>query len=267
MIYKNLHLKDEDAHTHDFFEIVYIYSGCGTHVVNDTEVFVQRGDLLILGMTDVHSFRVNGSMGIWNCILTPDFISEELINSYHPIDLLSLTAFHEFNSITSLTPLVKFSESKFAKIENIFILMEEEFEDKKAGYLSVIKGYLNALLIMIFRKIAEYDDFKGDKTINKIIQGVIAYIEKNYGKRISLKELAAENFYNPSYFSRFFKECYGVSLTQYVNQVRIDEAKKMILETDKTIDQIAQITGFSDKKQFYKIFKELMGQLPGDLRK
>ena len=65
-VYRNLHTCPEPEHTHEFIEIAYIYSGFGYHKINDKKYFVQRGDLLIMGFDDVHSFEPDGGMGVPN---------------------------------------------------------------------------------------------------------------------------------------------------------------------------------------------------------
>lgn len=266
LVYKNLHKIEEKQHQHDFFELVYVYEGSGTHFINGEEVFVKRGDLLIMGIKDIHSFVPNGQMGLLNCLISPEFISEELLNSYDADDILSLTMFKDFH-VEKFVPIIKFPSEKFNYIEKLFNMMQTEFSKKETGYLSVIKSYLNIIFINIFRELEKDKKIVGGNHFRKISENVLKYIEENYNKKISLNDLAKYNFYNPSYFSKIFKECYGKTLTQYVNDLRINEAINLLENTQKTISEIALEVGFSDRKQFYKIFKEYRGVLPTAFRK
>lgn len=83
--------KDHFPHTHDFIEIVYISEGSGNHMINDIIYPVKRGDLLFMNFKDVHSYSTETGMKYINCLINPEFLSEELINSENAMDILTLT--------------------------------------------------------------------------------------------------------------------------------------------------------------------------------
>ncbi len=265
-IYRHLHTEPEPPHTHEFFEIAYVYSGCGYQIVNGESYFVKHGDLIVLDQKDEHAFRPDGSIGIFNCLINPRFLSEDLIDSFNLIDILSLTSFHKFQNIDKIQPLIKFSDTKYNQIESIFEAMELEFTNKETGYITIIRAYIEILLTKILRQIRENDRICLSENIEKITPEILKYIEENYNRKISLKELAQQSFYSPSYFSRVFKECYGKNLTTFVNELRINEAIRLLSTTDLSVEAIALQVGYVDKKNFYTIFKHLTGKTPGFYR-
>jgi len=72
---------------------------------------------------------------------------------------------------------------------------------------------------------------------------------------------------NPAYLGQLFKKWMGYSIVDYIHKVRIEQAKRLLLETDQNIDLIADQTGFKDRSYFCKIFKKKTGLSPGEYKK
>lgn len=265
-VYRHMHLEPEAVHKHTFFEIEYIFSGNGVQSVNGHEFPVKRGDLLLLGFNDVHAFRPAGQMGILNCLVKPAFISEKLTDSYDIQDVLSLLAYRSFQ-IENFLPVLNFSDD-YGKVESILFAMEKESAEEKKCYQNVLSNYLDILFIVLFRKM--WDTVKtlpNEHIMSRISQDVLYYISENYAKKITLAELSAKSFYNPSYFSKMFKECFGKTVTTYIQELRIDAAVQLLENSSKSIEEIAYEVGLGDKKNFYRVFKRFTGKLPGEYRK
>ena len=255
-------------HTHDFIEIVYICEGSGTQMINDDSYLVKRGDLLFINFKDVHSYSTDTGMEYINCLISPEFLSEELINSKNALDILTLAIFKDFFDVAEkICPKISFHGLEMLEIEDVFNHMIAEYEKKAPGYIAVLKGYVNVLLAKIFRifKKPELDSLTTD--LNKITPEVLQYIKKNYNKKITLKELAKHSFYNAAYFSTIFKECFGKTPLEYINEIRIEKAVQLMKQTDLTIEEICHRVGYSNKKHFYKIFRDATGTTPNNFRK
>lgn len=255
--------ENEEIHTHEFIEIAYIYEGSGYQKINSTIYNVERGDILFFNFKDSHSIQPKESMGIVNVIFNPDFFSKELVDSKNALDILSLTSFKDFDrSIEKSFPIIRVIGKNLIELETLIDLMLSEFQGKKSGYMTVLESYAKVLLIKIFRASQKRDRINVYKNMKKIAPDVLEYIKENHNKKITLTELARKSFYNPSYFSKRFKECYGMSVTEYINDIRIKEAISCIQSTNDTIESICYHVGFSDKKQFYKHFKLATGMTP-----
>ncbi|PTY77598.1 hypothetical protein B5V89_14205 [Heyndrickxia sporothermodurans] len=98
------------------------------------------------------------------------------------------------------------------------------------------------------------------------IKAILAYIEKNYRKSISLEEIAKQQYLSLYYLSRYFKQEVGVSFSQYVKQLRLKSAVRELLYTGHTITQVALNNGFPNAKAFNKAFKEIYQQTPAEYR-
>ncbi|NIZ19460.1 AraC family transcriptional regulator [Entomospira culicis] len=94
----------------------------------------------------------------------------------------------------------------------------------------------------------------------------VRYMHQNFSKNITLEEVSKIAKLSPSYFSRLFKTEMGLSFTEYLNRIRINESKRKLKFTNLTLFEIANICGFSDQSYFTKIFKRAEGISPGRYR-
>jgi AraC-like DNA-binding protein len=95
---------------------------------------------------------------------------------------------------------------------------------------------------------------------------VIKYINKNLDKIISLSELAELVDLNPAYFSANFSKLMGVSPVQYINKKRIEKAQMLLLTSNSSLYQIAQMVGFEDVFYFSRVFKKITSMPPAKYR-
>jgi len=267
-IFEYITEKDEPEHTHEFLEIVYVKKGKGWHCINGACNEFKKGDIIFINFGQSHSFRPNENMSIVNILISPQFIDNDLLHSENAVEILALTAFEEFEGrVDRLVPMVSFKGRELIEIESLIENMIYEFNTKGVNYKTALRGYLLVLLTKIFREMQKKDIGLVLQKIDKIAPEILEYIEKNYREKISLSELAKKCFYNPSYFSRVFKDYYGKTLMDYIHEKRVNEAMRLIRETDMSIEAVAHSVGYSDRKQFYKIFKEYMGITPSKARK
>ena len=90
----------------------------------------------------------------------------------------------------------------------------------------------------------------------------IEYINNHYFEEIDLKVLAEIEHYNPTYYSEWFKKNMNMSLTTYIQNLRLKKAKELLLNTDYTILQIAQIVGYNHNSSLTRLFKTLEKTTP-----
>ncbi|NMA67441.1 MAG: helix-turn-helix domain-containing protein [Clostridiaceae bacterium] len=99
-----------------------------------------------------------------------------------------------------------------------------------------------------------------------IIYKSLDYISKNYMRKISLEEVAAEVYLSPSYFSKVFKEGVGTNFVTYLNKYRISVAKRLLMDNSIDIVDISNLVGYEDQSYFSKSFKKITGTTPGKFR-
>lgn len=99
------------------------------------------------------------------------------------------------------------------------------------------------------------------------IQSILNKVESHYAEKISLHELAQNEFISASYLSRIFKKQLGISFTQYLQEIRLKHALEDLVHTNQPIEQIAIKNGFTDVKSFRELTKRFYGLTPAAYRK
>lgn len=255
-------------HTHDFLELKYITSGTATEYIDGQAYDVEKGSMIFVNYGQTHSFASDSVFSYINFMLKPEFISSTLMSSDNSFDILSLSVFGEFSEDEfDYKPVVKFAGKDMIMIERLIDIMLEEYNNREKGYKSVLSGSMKMIFSLFIRKmyVGEYKDVM--RHVKRFTPDILKYIDDNCYEISSIKQLAEKCFYNPAYFSRMFKKCYSIDLKTYINEKRIDKAVELLKTTDMSVENICYKVGFFDKKQFYKIFKQYMGIMPGDIRK
>lgn len=113
------------------------------------------------------------------------------------------------------------------------------------------------------------DRIKNMRCINSklLINRAINYINYNYDSKISLKDVAKELHLSKQYLCSTFKKETGENMSLYINRLRIEKAKKMLLEPDNSIKEIFEEVGYSNQQYFSKVFKRITGMTIMDYRK
>lgn len=112
----------------------------------------------------------------------------------------------------------------------------------------------------------EYIEQNIRKATPAICKEVIEYVHEHYMNQISLKQVADHFFTNSAYLGRIFQKATGVSFKEYVNRIRITEAKKLLVQTDKLIYEIANQVGFTESSYFTAKFTQEVGKSPTEYR-
>ena len=95
---------------------------------------------------------------------------------------------------------------------------------------------------------------------------LIKYVDQNYKENITLTSVAQALNINPNYLSQLFKKEAGINFVHYITQKRLEDAKKLLTSTNKTVTDIAVEVGFNDYFYFLKTFKKVIGVTPSQYR-
>ena len=126
---------------------------------------------------------------------------------------------------------------------------------------------LSVLLTSIFHRFVGYVfDFSQFEHAD-IIYKAAAYMRENLAARVSLEDLAAYVGLSRGYLSALFKSELGTTFTDYVNSMRIEKSKELLLSDSLSLADIAGLVGYSDQSYFTKKFTQLTGSTPGQYRK
>lgn len=258
-----------NIHTHEFVELIYIVEGTAMHVIDGQEYAAEMGNLLFVNYGQTHSFTGSPDYEYYNLLYVPEFFSEELINSENIYEIFEISMFREFKGARDThAQLVHFKGNEACEVKKLVENMNGEFVRKETGYRSILNGYSRVLFSKILRKLKDSrvnEDVQ--KCINHVTIDLLSYIDTKCFEKITLKEIAAQTFYNPAYLSRLFRAQYGISLSEYIKKKRMEEAAKLLIESDLNNEEIMNRVGYTDRKQFYKSFKEIYHLTPTQFRK
>ncbi|WKL02895.1 helix-turn-helix domain-containing protein [Paenibacillus amylolyticus] len=102
---------------------------------------------------------------------------------------------------------------------------------------------------------------------DQVIDNVRTYIDNHYTKDLTLEWVSSLFYLSPSYLSHLFKEKTSENFTDYVNRLRISQAKQLLTSTDDKIYRVAKQLGYDNPKYFFRVFKKLTGWTPEEYRK
>lgn len=150
-----------------------------------------------------------------------------------------------------------------ADVDQIF-WMNNGLIDELMSFTDV--DHLNEWLTRVMHRFVGYVfDFTNIKHID-VIHKAVDYIKRNCSAKLTLDDVAAEVFLSKSYLSKIFKEELGQTFSNYVNTVRVEQSKPLLLEGKLSLAEIANIIGFEDQSYFTKVFKKMVGVSPGRFR-
>jgi len=121
---------------------------------------------------------------------------------------------------------------------------------------------LREYYLQFYTNISEVLKEKSIYNIDNTIDKIKIYIQRNYKKDLNTDFLASLFYLNRSYCSHLFHKVTGQKLIDYINEVRIEKAKELLVSTQKKPYQVAQSVGYHNVKYFFRIFKKYTGVSP-----
>lgn len=149
--------------------------------------------------------------------------------------------------------------------------LQEIFNEKEYDYKFYIRQVitfdeLNEYIITTFRTALEYMKIEKDKRSKKRIEIAKSYINDNFMNNITLNEVAEHVQLNTSYFSNLFKKESGMNFSDYLLNIRLNKAKKLLLDPTIKIYEIGTMVGYEDAVSFGRAFKKKVGMSPKEYR-
>ena len=246
------------AHTHDFSELVIILEGTGIHTVNGKKYNLSVGDVFVLKDDDLHSFEETKNLKICNIIY------HEKIMIYPKDDLNNLPGFlllFQFNkNQKDYNSTIHLNSEQLLEIEWILYKLHQDYTKKNIGHISSLKTYFKLLIILIS---SFYNNNKKDKNVVHFkLAKVISFIEENYTRPLTLKELSLKANMSSSNFSKVFKEKMLCSPLNYVISCRLKKSCDLLSKTDFSVMEISNFVGFEDSNYYSRQFKKHFGISP-----
>lgn len=254
---KLIHTTMPSRHYHDAYEILYLVSGELYYFIGEKTYQVVGGVLLFINMNDVHKL-VNSSQTTFERI-TLLFKKEFLNDFFNPERVAEQLSFFELDF-----HVIRLAGNEQNYIEDLFHRMIHEGMQEQAGFEQYQKILLMELLLFINRKVRDRcnDRLAGSNQTHKKIFEIVNYMNSHYYQRLSLDELSKQFHISSSYLSRTFKDTTGFTVIEYLNNIRIKEARALLKESSYKVLEISEKVGFDSLTHFGRTFKHITGFSP-----
>lgn len=251
-----------ELHTHGFMEMVLVLGGQGTHLTSYGDYQIQGGDVFVIYGDTAHGFAESTGMDIVNFMFTESYLEEtsrwlRQLPGYHSLFYLEPMYRHQHEVRNRL----RLRSSELKRVRRMVECLVLERQEAAPGYRAVLSGLWIQLLTFLCRSFSHIDSVPFSP-----LADTLAYIEEHFSEELSLEALAARAHYSKNQFIRVFKQHYKVTPNKYVNQVRVDHAKELLLRGDKNMTEIALASGFGDSNYFARMFKQHEGLSPKAFR-
>lgn len=257
-------------HTHAFIEICFISSGNGWHLLNDQICRCRPGDLFVIDTGDAHTWIADNDtrMTIYNLIFRPAFFDPALKGHTALADAADSFLIGGLHAGTPAKSIgIHFDKNEIPSVLSLYDSMLTEYERRDAGFIEYIRACAVQLLVSIFRKqISSASATDAIQSSAPSLAPVFDYINMHFAEDISLNQLSALVYLSPSYFSRVFKLYTGYTMTEYIQRVRMYNARTQLQNTNLSVAEIAAANGYSDPKHFTRIFRRILGMSPTQFR-
>ncbi|MBQ2704677.1 MAG: helix-turn-helix transcriptional regulator [Clostridia bacterium] len=220
-------------HIHRSFELYSQIEGESVVTIDDQTYTLIAGNSVLIFPYQAHSYKriTKGKHTI--CIFSPSLVPD----------------FHSTDKVVPQNNLFKFSAIKLDSTDNLFTCKSVAYSI--CGEFEKNRQYRNRSKLFLFDKITP----------------ILVFANENYKKHITLKSAVSNSHYDYAYISKLFKKTIGVSFNQYVNALRVQESKKMLITTQKSITEIAFECGFNSLRNYNRQFFDQTGQTPTEYRK
>ena len=248
-------------HNHEFGEVVFILDGSVTHITEDGEHILERGDVFVMEGNQAHGFKKLKDLKVFYVLFDLDYFNT-LRSKFEGLE--------GFNIIFGLEPrlrknynfksTLKLNDEMLKEIMSLLDLYEKECHFNLPWKNQAVENYFGNIVIRLCRNYIlsnhNEDDilFKIERTVN--------YMKKHFASDLSLDKLAETAGMNTSTFRRLFKQFTGYSPVTFLQQLRIAEAARLLLTKDIKVKHAGKKVGYNNQSYFVKIFKDAIGITP-----
>ncbi len=230
-------------HRHNYFEFELLVSGRGRSVVNGCGCNLSRGAAYLIRPSDFHSVELEGGSALINVSFSEAALGGGLL------DRITLSG-------GDLVLPDGARASGF--LENTARAMLDEFGQPNPDS-RILRSLLECLLSRLLRDCGEPCAKPQPKPS---FEAALQYLQLHFHENPSLSDTARAAHYNPSHFSAIFHSRMQVTYSDYLNTLRVNCAKKLLLTTDLRVGELAQQCGFGSQTNLQRVFREKTGLTP-----
>ncbi|MBU5484259.1 AraC family transcriptional regulator [Clostridium sp. MSJ-11] len=236
-------------HWHRSIEITFVTEGKVAGVINGKSINVKSGEFIFVNSGDVHEIEKYPDQPSGAVIL---ILSYEFIKKLYP-------------NIDNIRLDIMKSNFKKDRLREIFLEMKEFcLHPKELDYIKVNSYIYEILYILLSNCIIskERDYTKNYFKYREKQKEILTYISENYKEELTLERISKHFYMSNEYFSRKFREWFGITYKAYLSNFRLHKAYEDIINSEVNIQDIAIFHGFSNVKSFINLFKKKYKMTP-----
>ncbi len=248
-------------HFHSTFELFYLVSGERCFFIKDRTLQIKEGDLVLVQPNVLHR-TTNAGLPKHERIIV-NFQEDFIAMQKFFLSQVLRQIFDKEYTVISLSPQHRIH------VEDLLQQIQQEVQGQNTGFEVYVKTLVLQILVYICRLI-EQNSVKPlaySSPIHEKVSEIVRYINSHYSQNLSLHYLADRFYISPYYLSRIFKEVTGFTFVEYLNSVRVKEAKKLLEISNLKVNVIAEKVGFGSITHFGRVFREITGHAPLHYRK
>ncbi|MCR5754120.1 MAG: helix-turn-helix domain-containing protein [Acetatifactor sp.] len=265
-IVKTGRFHDIPEHIHSWIEMGYMYSGSCTHTIKGQPYTLKKGQLYILDSDTPHSIQYLGEKNIHiSFVFSRKYFKDSLFTKLTGNSVLSSFLINSISEHTYHDNFILFNSENNRRISTYINEILCEHLSASVNSFDIINSYIDLLFLELVN-VYEADQTKLElHNPNPSIIPILKYIESNY-KTCDLKGIANIFGMNPNYLTTFIKKYTGLSFKQLIQQQRFEFINMQLLNTSRSIEEIAIEAGYENTTYFYKKYKETFGCTPKEYR-
>lgn len=260
------HEEDMDLHMHaDFSELVIVLNGHATHLVNNEESFIKKGNVFVINGGTPHAYKAPYDFKICNIMYKADMLKLagpdlRSLNGYQALFVLEPF----YRSITTYKAKLNLPIASLEHVASVIASMIKEYEGKLPGYQTLLASRFMELVVYLSRHYEDQE--KGVDNSLMHLATAISYIEDHYREQITLEEIADKSDISVRHLNRIFRAYYQTTPMTYIQRLRLEQACTLLRGTRHSITEISYMCGFNDSNYLTRQFKRTYGMSPKAFR-
>ena len=256
-------------HTHDYIELGYVVEGEFKQKILGKDISFKKGELFLIDKNCLHQDYLydDGSLVIF-IGLANEIFDEVMVGKINEEKMLDFLR----NALMKQKDIQQYLHFKpknldNGKLEKLLMQLWSELESPDDASKYICKGLIIRILHMLSTEYNFYLSNEQRKKMNWIVfEEITKYINEHYID-ITIKDLVDKFHFNEDYYNRILKEKTGMTYSEYVQNIRLGNAEKLLRTTKNTVDEVAHRVGYHNRGYFYKIFIEKYEMTPAKYRK
>ena len=243
-------------HWHDEFEIIYVKSGFLTVSISGENYIGKPGDAFVVSPGNLHFMgSQTGNVDYFTFLFPLKYIS------FRTDDILDDKLLEPLNSgHLIISPEIEDTvKEQCEQLVEIYGAKKEESQSKITAQIKTKIILLQFILELWKKGFIVENDTSGKNTVEK---EMVSYIQQNFTGKILLKEFGEQFHLSEKYISRYFKEHFHITISQYVTYLRLEHAKQLLQDTDIPVTEVAMQSGYQNVSYFIRSFKKTYGMSP-----